>query len=115
MEAAAAGAAVEAAAEAAVAAAKALAARALATEKALAAMASAARQLCLDCSRSIVTPPSDKAAEANELDVCIASDENVPPNFSSPCRGGTPGKRKSASTCGLNDRMPSPLLPPPLS
>ena len=103
----------EAAVEAAAAAAKASAARALAADKASAAIASAVRRLCLDCSRPIVTPPLDKAAKANELDVCIASDENAPPNFSSPCRGGTPRKRKSASTCGLNDCTLLPLLPPP--
>ena len=108
-------AAAEAAAEAAAAAAKALAVRASAAEKASAAMASAVRRLCLDCSRPIVTPPLDKSAEANELDICVASDENAPPNFSSPCKGGTPWKRKSASTHGLNDRTPSPLLPLPPS
>ena len=106
-------AAAEAAGEAATAAAKASAARASVAEKALAAMASVARRLYLDCSRPIVTPPSDKAAEANELvDVWVASDENAPPNFSSPCRGGTLWKRKSASPCGLNDCRPSPSLPP---
>jgi hypothetical protein len=105
----------EAAAEAAVAAAKTLAARALAAEKALAAMASGARRLCLDCSRPFATPPLDKAAEATELDVCVAYNENAPPNFSSPCRGGTLGKRKSATTRELNDRMLSPPLPPPSS
>ena len=101
----------EAAAEAAAAAAKALAARALTADKAV--MASAVRQLCLDCSRPIVTCPSDKAMEANELDVCVASNENAPPNFSSPCRGGTSQKTKPASNCGLNDFTLSPLLPPP--
>ncbi len=82
-------AAVGATAKAAAAAAKMLATRALAAEKVLAAMASVARQLCLDCSRPIVTPPSDKVVDANELDICVASNENTPYNFLSPCRGGT--------------------------
>jgi hypothetical protein len=72
------------------------------------------RQICLDCSRPTVTPP-DKAVEANELHLCIQStpNENGLANSSSPCRGESPRKRKSASPCGLSERTPSPLLSPP--
>ncbi len=36
-------------------------------------------------------------------------DENATPNFASPCRGGSPWKRKSVSPHGLSERM-LPLL-----
>ena len=68
------------------------------------------RRLCLVCSRHCtVTPPGTAVVEAIKLDA--TSNENSPPNFSSPCRAGaSPQKRKSAFPCGLRERT-SPSSP----
>jgi hypothetical protein len=73
--------------------------------------------LCLDCSCSAhtknVIESEAFAAAAKGSTMEIASiDKNATPNFASPCRGGSPQKRKSISPCGLSKRtLPLPSLP----